>query len=370
MLTAGTGAPPGFTGPAAFQAALPNDAPLPGAPYFLGAISPGGVASAGVKPRRVTTAGDTLVVCVTSSNAGALATGCTDTQGNSYLLVQQWPSNKIVAQFVAQNSLPLTPADTITVTWASTSGTKQITVAGCPVGGVVAAPSDYLTTDQLAQGGSGGPALGSGNAIITGRTGAAREIAIGWVVAGTGAGLPAFPPSWTVLQAGATSADNWAMAYQAVTAPGQVKADLQFPGGGNMSLQLLTLGLATDFAPNRPGPEMPPGRMSPAAFQRLPGFNNPATFRFNSGTFVSDHDAGTGTDAGSTTAAVSAADTGTGTEAASVLVAIPAGPVAETVTGDDEATVTVAYHPAIRGAATYRGLGGTVRPGGLSGSGS
>jgi hypothetical protein len=293
-------AAPGYLSPAAwdFVPAAPqaiNDAPpTTPVPYFagLGAVTN----STGILTFTVqnsTNPGDAIVVLATGNNNGGTPISCTDTQGNSYSLTGgNFSGNMVTGFWVAQKTTALTGSnagtgtpDTITVTFAATGNFGKIAiVCGVPASTVsaVTGTGDYLTYFQSSRASLFGPTAVqlTSTAAVAGTT----QVLIGCLASAPAAGPPSFPQGWTPLGTidypGTSGIGGYLVViYKILTASGPAGTNLvngsrvmygSVGGAGNMSVGFVSLGLETRFAPNKPGPDMPPGNLSPGAWQFMP----------------------------------------------------------------------------------------------------
>jgi len=275
-----TSLPPGFLSPAAWPfipSAFPDDAPpVTPQPYYVAsgaATGTGTTVTIGVQ--NPTARGDAIVVAATSSNAGGLPVSCTDSQGNIYSQVAAQAATKVSALYVAQNTIPLGTSDTITATSASANTTRAAVALGVPATAVVTSPGgSFLTYDLANAAGTGAPFVSAATPAGKGIAGI-PEMVIAAAVDGTAnTGGPQYGQGWTVprpFQATSGSGDYVTVAYKPlsrITAGSTVVAVTQ-PTSGNMAVLYVTLRLEDRFAPSR-YPDMPPGNLSPGAWQFQP----------------------------------------------------------------------------------------------------
>jgi hypothetical protein len=270
-------APPGLQSPAAFPftpAAFPNDAPpVTPQPYYIGqgtASTTGTAVTLAVQ--NPTAPGDAIVVSASSSNGGPGGLSCTDTQGNTYSLVNSFTSNKSGAQWVAQNTAPLGTSDTITATFAGSTANTRIGIAvGCPAAATPGpgATPPFLTYDMSSAAGSGGGVV-SVNTAPAGRATRYPQLVIAAAYNGGLAGPPQWRQGFITLRTAVQPAGDYVVvAYQFVPRfnAGAVVVTT-FQGAANVTLMYVTLIPETRFA--RRAADMPPGFMPPGAWQFLP----------------------------------------------------------------------------------------------------
>jgi hypothetical protein len=268
--------PPGLMSPGAWPVmpqlpSVVNDAPVSPVPYFIGYASSSATSNSITVPvQNATARGDAITVLPTAPGAYGVPVSCTDTQGNSYSLV----TNENVLQpgtsvFVAQNTNQLTATDTVTVTYAnSASTTRTAVIVGCPAGTVATSPGNAWLTYTVANFGQANtgtvtvstPSSLSGSAVII-------------AVISTTAVYALLQQAWTVLWSG-TPSYAIVVAYKFTSshfvASAVILAAQNAANGSNVSAALVVLQLETRIAPNRPSPDMPPGMMSPGAWQYQP----------------------------------------------------------------------------------------------------
>lgn len=286
---------PPFTGPGlgpspdAFPftpSAFANDAPpVTPQPYLIGAgqqLAGGQTVTMAVTTP--TAPGDTIVVIGTSSSLSQPG-GVTDTESNQYAFTAfQAISLVRNAVFISSNPVPLSITDTITYTFqSSAASTKMVIAFGFPAGMLPLGDVPYLAYDPasiVVTSGSTGQL-----AVKASTTGTANQANLGTPpraliavsVNVPGNGPPQFSQGWTVI---GNAVDNTAVA-SAITVAWQLQTTRN-PGNGavvvetlqgtagNSSLSLVGLMPETRFAPAGPLPDMPPGDLSPGAWQNLP----------------------------------------------------------------------------------------------------
>jgi hypothetical protein len=278
--------PPGFLSPAPYPFPPPvqpaNDAPpTTPQPYLIGStcLPSGTGTTVTIQVQNPTNAGDAIVVGATSSNNGGAPVSCTDTQGNTYSLVNSQPvsGSKAAGQWLSVNSSPLTTADTITVTFVSATSSRSAIASGVPFGAV------SRGTGYLAYAGLGGQKQGSAPLTITAAGSLQQPVMLilnsvnGGDIAAGNINPPSFPQGWTVL-ATATSYSNanyLVTAYQLVSGVNvnAVLAAVLVTTAYSNCLQVLSLIPETRFtyaSGQILPPPSPPGFLSPAALPFSP----------------------------------------------------------------------------------------------------
>lgn len=332
--------PPGLISPAAFPftpASFGNDAPQANAPYLIAQSVPPLATGGGpytVTPLVSTKPGDTIVICCAYS-LGAVSPGSnpTDTQNNSYVMVQERGAGVGGSQWICPNPRPLTAGtDVITVPGNGFGPLPQITVMGCPAA-CLGRASPYLVLDQTicqnGAAGSGGGVFGSsgnGLALVNSlKMTASPELVIAFVIFPNGCGEVIWQPHWNVMTCFGSNGTGWTAEFSGVgwyIATGRQSPQVNWifgPGGSGEIVGMLTsLMPAFDVAPNTPAPLMPPGMASPGAWQYAPAFTAPRPgTAYNSGTFVAARDSAYLTDTTAGLTVVPPADTAHLTDAAS-----------------------------------------------------
>lgn len=137
-----------------------------------------------------TTPGSTVTVVASCAGATA-ATGVTDTQGNTYTLVQSVTTSQYMQVFSCVNAAVLSNHDSITVTYAA-SNTQEKNIIAITTAGV-------LTTSNVDFSAS---ANGSGTAIsVSGTPSEYGDLVLMFVSNASAGGVPsAIPDGWTLLQ--------------------------------------------------------------------------------------------------------------------------------------------------------------------------
>lgn len=274
--------PPGFLSPAAFPFpngpfGLPNDAPpTTPQPYLISNASIGGVSSntLAIPVQYPTSRGDAIAVLLEYGSGLGNTVSCIDTQGNSYsLAVAQHNQNPWNAIYVAQNSNPLTVADTITVTFSGSTSQSRITiVVGCPTGAVTSSPgSSWLTCTSSASNTAGASSV----AVATSAAVSGPMIIIGLAASPAASPIPRFPQNWNTLAVNSTDGQLVAAFLSATSVPaGSTVFQALSASSTSMSAQYVTLQLETRFASQpglMPGSQAsPPGLMSPGAWPVFP----------------------------------------------------------------------------------------------------
>jgi hypothetical protein len=286
--------PPGLLSPGAWpvlpqQLTTVSDVPpAAGSPYLIARGQTAAAAATITVPvANPTGAGDVILVAATTGNSGGnRPVSCTDTQGNTYTLLGYVGTNASSCLFAAYNTVPLTPADSITVTLAQVLNPQGVIVTGIPSAALTGSPGQWLSSAATAFTSVG---VGTGNLLTAPYAIAASPAApVLLAVADSGTfqpytGLPpeTYPQGWTLAGQLATqigSASRIRVWTKVVTSPitaGQVLYSVQTnAGAGGNSLLLTALIPETRFAPRIP-PDMPPGMTSPGAWQHQPGFSSP-----------------------------------------------------------------------------------------------
>ena len=71
------------------------------------------------------THGDTFVLCVSAGSAAGAAPAVSDTQSNTYALVQHSSTDQATWQYTCQNATALTTSDSVTVTFTSSGHVQE-----------------------------------------------------------------------------------------------------------------------------------------------------------------------------------------------------------------------------------------------------
>lgn len=276
-------APPGFLSPAAFPFpngpfGLPNDAPVPH-PYFVGYVSKHvSTNTVTAQVQNPTNPGDAIVLALFWHTAFGSVTSCTDTQGNIYSLVNSNSGNPVDSVLVAQNTKPLTAADSVTITFsASNSNQLQVFIIGCSASLLSPQPGGEWVTFTAAgssnQGSNAGTLAMTSSGVISG-----PAVIISMVHAFPVP--PLLPQGWTVLSSGTIIGGSYGavVAFKqtsSVFTPGSQVLAVQNPtpstdiGGVYVVLQLETRYAAQPGL--MPGAQSsPPGLMSPGAWPVMP----------------------------------------------------------------------------------------------------
>ena len=215
-----------------------------GAAYLVGeGAFASGTTSTVVSVSHATTVGDALVVVAATGSASVTPGPVTDTKANSYALVGQYQGSNGMCSYVfaAYNSAAaLTTADTISVTWSSTSNNKSVVAVGCP--GL--ATSAALDADQGAAGTSNAPSVSSGALAASG------ELGLSIIVGGSAAGSVAFGSGWG--QIGSTQHTGTGIylgvAARALSGSGSVTASATLGASAVWSAQVATFKAAAGGA--------------------------------------------------------------------------------------------------------------------------
>jgi hypothetical protein len=364
-LASGPPAPPGFISPASAPDTPPFlpgtvNAPYNGlpAPYFVAAgLTTVTNSSITVPVQNATSAGDAVIISLSCEGASGPVTSCTDTQGNSYgMTASSVILNPNTIQYVAQNSRPLTAADSITVTFGATDfHPKMIIITGCPAGTVASQPGSSWLTNTASGSGLSGGALGAPFPLALSQAVSGPAVLIACITPISSPGFPLLPQGWTVIwSSGSVGTYSQVVAVKFTSSYIAANSTLiyaQQTVAGNITGVITALQLETRVAPNRPAPDMPPGMLSPGAWQYQPmpraigSLALPVTPLVLSGS-------GTFTATGQKTAPGAAALSGSGTF---------------TATGQKKAPGAVS----LTGSGTFAGTGQKQAPGAalLSGSG-
>jgi PhoD-like phosphatase len=179
--------------------------------YLVGTGTPAAVQSPAVTVGTTVPAGDTMVLA--ASTGGSLDLNVwlvSDTQGNTWNIVQQSILGQGMWQFTCTVTTPLTTADTITVEFSTASDVKNVAVIG-----VHGAASTGTLLDQWAQssGTSAAPSVTTPAALA-----GSADLAVAAFGSGSGGGSPTLPGGWTQAAQVHTSGSAWlTLAYQALS---------------------------------------------------------------------------------------------------------------------------------------------------------
>jgi hypothetical protein len=194
-------------------------------------------------------AGAVVTVVASCNSATVVATGVTDSKGNSYSLVQSQSSSIPTMQVFESVNLatPLTITDTITIAYSATNTLGKGMIAIATVG-VAAAPLDYSAQ-----------AAGTSTAPSVSGTPTAYADTVLMIIANSGtAGPSAVPDPWQVVgQTTAAGSQTTSLYYSAnLASSGSFAASATLPSSVGWSA--VTLGYlaspATPFTPNAPVP--------------------------------------------------------------------------------------------------------------------
>jgi hypothetical protein len=158
-------------------------------PYLIGSNQITSGNSLTITPGGSTTAGDAIIIAGSTSTTWLPST-VTDSQNNTYALVQAASANNPAAwTWVAFNTNPLTVSDTITVGWNNTGPAKTVFALGCS--GFDSSVSVDISAAN--QGTSVSPSVSSGGPLLQ-----TVELGVALIVNGNGGGAPTgFTAGWT-----------------------------------------------------------------------------------------------------------------------------------------------------------------------------
>jgi hypothetical protein len=202
--------------------------------YLAGSTpTPGTGTSATATLVHAVAAGDTIFLSISAggvidANVWAVA----DTKGNVYSVTQQCIVSQGAWEYICQNATALTTSDTITVTFSTATGTKNVAVVG-----INGAATSGVLVDQAVQ------ATGSSTApsVTSAALGSSSELAIASFHDGNGGGAPTLAGGWTQIAQVHASGSEWTtVAYQVLAATTAVTASATITSTA-WAVQLLTL---------------------------------------------------------------------------------------------------------------------------------
>jgi hypothetical protein len=199
--------------------AVQTAAATPSVPYFIGhnAVAGGAGTTMVISVTNGTTAGDEIHVSADAANGGPQVSQITDARGNVYTKASSSTSGIPVSNWTSPGPNALQPGDTITLTYATSAGAKNATVAGIP--GLPANPIDNIPTPT--SGTSTSPS------ITTGTLAQANEVVLATLASGNAGGAPSWAAGWNLIDTnhrGASSDQYISCAYQIVSSTAPVTA--------------------------------------------------------------------------------------------------------------------------------------------------
>lgn len=201
--------------------------------YLAGTNTPSASTTATATITNPVAAGDTIIICCGSGGVIDLNINLvSDTQGNVYNVIQQTITNQGTWQFSCQAANALTTSDSVTVTYSSATGTKNLVVVG-----IHGAAATGVLIDQVAQttGSSTSPS------VISSTLASASELAIVAFANGNGGGAPTLGGGWTQLTQLHASGQAWmTVGYQALSSTSAVSASTTI-ASTTWSAQIITV---------------------------------------------------------------------------------------------------------------------------------
>lgn len=205
---------------AAASIAVTTAAVTPSIPYFVGhnAVGGGGGTTMVVTVTNGTTAGDYLYLSAESIVGGSSVSNVIDSKGNLYTKQPGSATAGIpMSIWTSPGTAALVPGDTITLTYGTSAGAKNATVAGIPA--LPASPIDNVPA--MTTGTSAAPSVTSGTLAQ------ANEVVLATIGDQNAGGAPTWAGGWTPIDTNhrpASSDPFISIAYQVVSSTSPVTA--------------------------------------------------------------------------------------------------------------------------------------------------
>lgn len=257
-----------------------------GTPYLIGTNTVSSATTQTITVSTGTTANDAIIVSLANTSAaGAVVNSVTDSKSNTYNRIgTAVVTHQFADMWIALGTTALTTSDTITVTFSTTSGTKNAVAVGCSGVATASAVDQDVTFNQ---------GSGTSPSVTTGTLSQATEMAIGLINNQNLGTAPTFGGGFTqVAQQHSGTNAYTTIAYLATSSTSAVTFSATI-GSTTASMILVTLLPSGGSPPvSTPLPASPanPGRTWKRMFHRPTQHLN-----FVSSTSVSMSISGTGT---------------------------------------------------------------------------